>query len=45
MVDECEVSFQKLKTLLTTVPILTLPVEERVLSYMVMLLGLVLVVC
>ncbi|XP_069154406.1 uncharacterized protein [Solanum lycopersicum] len=25
--DECEVSFQKLKTLLTTAPILTLPVE------------------
>ncbi|XP_015084222.1 uncharacterized protein LOC107027624 [Solanum pennellii] len=27
--DECEVSFQKLKTLLTTAPILTLPVEEE----------------
>ena len=25
--DECEVSFQKLKTLLTTSPILTLPVD------------------
>ena len=25
--DECEISFQKLKTLLTTTPILTLPVE------------------
>ena len=25
--DVCEVSFQKLKTLLTTAPILTLPVE------------------
>ena len=27
--DECEESFQKLKTLLTTVPILTLPVEGK----------------
>ena len=27
--DECEESFQKLKTLLTTAPILTLPVEGK----------------
>ena len=27
--DECEESFQKLKTLLTTTPILTLPVEGK----------------
>ena len=27
--DECEESFQKLKTFLTTVPILTLPVEGK----------------
>ena len=29
MVGQCEESFQKLKTLLTTAPILILPVEEK----------------
>ena len=43
--DECEESFQKLKTLLTTAPILTLPVEGRTLLFIVMHLILVWVQC
>ena len=39
--DECEKSFQNLKTLLTTAPILTLPVKGRILLFIVMHLILV----
>ena len=43
--DECEVSFQKLKILLTTAPILTLPVEGEGFVVYCDASWLVLVVC
>ena len=43
--EECEEIFQKLKTLLTTAPILTLPVKGRILLFIVMHLILVWMLC